>query len=83
MSAEISLPEACCSCRFWRGLDGMDGICRRYAPRSWVVGLNPVLGAKSPLEVGQHPFASWPATEYGDWCGEYSPVPSEPAKEDA
>lgn len=66
--------DECSDCRFWSRSDpetGSEGLCRRYAPKPWAVGLREPLGSLSPLEPGQHPFADWPATLPTDWCGEY------------
>jgi hypothetical protein len=58
--SDDDVTPACFNCRYWAPPDAyVPGECRRHPP---VVD-----------HVGDDWLTTWPATNSGDWCGEFRP----------
>lgn len=66
----MATADECGTCRFWRGIDGIDshyGRCRRFPPTS---SLDIEVGdGRLPIRLGMK--QSHPETFRASWCGEF------------
>lgn len=78
----VTQEPSCSTCRFWRASkhdlgDDTAGVCRRNAPQpiaSVTRTIADLLDGDDDDESrydGADTYASWPATNADDWCGEY------------
>lgn len=54
----------CKTCRYYDEADSHEGLCKRYAPKSFLLTMN------EPDELKEQQ-AYWPGVYAYDWCGEY------------
>jgi hypothetical protein len=66
--------QTCKTCRWWDifSADGKEGFCRAHPP---TVVPNQEVGDFKPVS-----FTEWPQTNSDDFCGEWQPLPIEPAR---
>lgn len=65
--------EICGTCRFFGGEEprkfyGMEGVCRRYAPRALQI---------DPNRLDEQLIIYWPRTDDDDWCGDWKQASDE------
>lgn len=80
-SAAVTTERYCQECWFWVRVERDHGLCRRHAPKAFVVqrGAGPETDDSS---VTGPNWAGWPETCEDDWCGEWRGKPvAEPVGE--
>lgn len=74
--SSLPMPETCGTCRHWLSPDGKGGVCRRYPPTPFIIGIAPASAIHDPSK----PQTGVPITQsffpqmlaIGS-CGEYQP----------
>ena len=64
MNEPIDIGPSCASCRYSVMKNPLQGTCNRHAPK-------PAIGVTAVN------WALWPTVHAGDWCGEWTPPPTE------
>ena len=68
----------CPTCRYFRRLNELGGLCRRYAPRALVLTrFRPEFGGNVPAWPNET-ATIWAPVNDKDYCGDHPPVPEAP-----